>query len=629
MWYRTAGTLRDLIAEMRSTAGALVSADSARAFTEARYQSVLASAIAGDNAAATDLPGAAKAMLQATRDTATSRLDLARAEARVLSDLQLTAGVSDLEGARHDVLAGLLGDQVSLLQEVRDYLNAGGQLEANQLAAFQASLGSLGSAIAAVESISYADIRARLDVVMSATDTMPGWMKDALGQAASGITADVDFIVRAEGLTPDLRWIALTGASEHLKTVEYLADNRLGRDMTRLALATSSGLARTVTASIASGIDRNAMRIALTGTSELMRVVNVLMASGIDSDTLRLALGRVRDTSNRVRVSVTAEGITDLDHRLLRQLERGNRQLTQTIIGSVDIGRLSRAQRGLLDSITGATAGRLTLGGSFQFDPSRSFQRWYEDTSRIQVTSPIATLRDTLDALRRQLVSDAADRARDARIAGLQSDLARVTTERARVAGEAAGIIGQIRALEAETGVDIRNGARDAALNVTDDGYIQYRATGVEYGRGADIGAFRAAFWGPGGLEDQLKALIGRPTALMGRIEALRGQITGLGGIPAYATGGLHPGGLRLVGERGPELEVTGPSRIHSAAETARMLGGGNAELLAEVRALRRQVRDLAAQQRDQSGRLIVEATKNRQANERRNFEDYDQVVTP
>jgi tape measure domain-containing protein len=52
-------------------------------------------------------------------------------------------------------------------------------------------------------------------------------------------------------------------------------------------------------------------------------------------------------------------------------------------------------------------------------------------------------------------------------------------------------------------------------------------------------------------------------------------------GIDAFASGGLHQGGLRLVGERGPEIEATGPSRIWSAEQTKQMLsgagsGGGN-----------------------------------------------------
>jgi hypothetical protein len=66
-------------------------------------------------------------------------------------------------------------------------------------------------------------------------------------------------------------------------------------------------------------------------------------------------------------------------------------------------------------------------------------------------------------------------------------------------------------------------------------------------------------------------------------------RIAGGTPAPAFAAGGFHSGGLRLVGERGPELEVTGPARIYSAAQTRAMLSGGENDeaLLAELRALR------------------------------------------
>ncbi|MGP9823753.1 tape measure protein [Ectopseudomonas khazarica] len=63
--------------------------------------------------------------------------------------------------------------------------------------------------------------------------------------------------------------------------------------------------------------------------------------------------------------------------------------------------------------------------------------------------------------------------------------------------------------------------------------------------------------------------------------------------VPAFATGGLHSGGLRLVGEDGPELEVTGPARIYNASQTAAMLSGGGSESAAELRALRADVSGL------------------------------------
>ena len=69
---------------------------------------------------------------------------------------------------------------------------------------------------------------------------------------------------------------------------------------------------------------------------------------------------------------------------------------------------------------------------------------------------------------------------------------------------------------------------------------------------------------------------------------------------PGFAAGGWHAGGLRMVGERGPELEATGPARIWSADQTSRMLSGGfdQAALVAELRALRSEVSDLRAEAR-------------------------------
>jgi hypothetical protein len=58
--------------------------------------------------------------------------------------------------------------------------------------------------------------------------------------------------------------------------------------------------------------------------------------------------------------------------------------------------------------------------------------------------------------------------------------------------------------------------------------------------------------------------------------------------VPGFATGGDFGGGLRIVGENGPELEATGPSRITNNGDTRKLLD--NTELVAEVRALRAEV---------------------------------------
>ena len=68
-----------------------------------------------------------------------------------------------------------------------------------------------------------------------------------------------------------------------------------------------------------------------------------------------------------------------------------------------------------------------------------------------------------------------------------------------------------------------------------------------------------------------------------------KAAMAAMGKVPAYASGGDHLGGLRLVGENGPELEVTGPSRIYNANQTASMLKGGGdvGALVSELKQMR------------------------------------------
>ncbi|MGP1675934.1 MAG: tape measure protein [Burkholderiales bacterium] len=63
-------------------------------------------------------------------------------------------------------------------------------------------------------------------------------------------------------------------------------------------------------------------------------------------------------------------------------------------------------------------------------------------------------------------------------------------------------------------------------------------------------------------------------------LQTLTDAINGLnatlqvGIVPGFASGGNFGGGMRLIGEHGPELEMTGPSRIYSASQTQSMLSG-------------------------------------------------------
>ncbi len=65
------------------------------------------------------------------------------------------------------------------------------------------------------------------------------------------------------------------------------------------------------------------------------------------------------------------------------------------------------------------------------------------------------------------------------------------------------------------------------------------------------------------------------------------------GTLKAYAAGGNHDGGWRIVGEHGPELENTGPSRIYSNTQSKSLLDNG--EILNELKMLRADLRAVGA----------------------------------
>lgn len=72
--------------------------------------------------------------------------------------------------------------------------------------------------------------------------------------------------------------------------------------------------------------------------------------------------------------------------------------------------------------------------------------------------------------------------------------------------------------------------------------------------------------------------------------------------LPRFASGGFHRGGLRLVGERGPELEFTGPSRIASNNDLTRMLR--NDDVVKELRAIVIEIREVKKHSEQTANRL-------------------------
>lgn len=132
---------------------------------------------------------------------------------------------------------------------------------------------------------------------------------------------------------------------------------------------------------------------------------------------------------------------------------------------------------------------------------------------------------------------------------------------------------------------------------ITDETYNrQLDKLNDKLGETGDLGkkaasAIRSAF--DGLFDDPQQALkdLAKQLAMMALYQGLaKGfpSIFGSGGvvplgIPGFAAGGRHRGGLRIVGENGPELEATGPSMIYPADALARMGRGGGSNVAVNV----------------------------------------------
>lgn len=184
----------------------------------------------------------------------------------------------------------------------------------------------------------------------------------------------------------------------------------------------------------------------------------------------------------------------------------------------------------------------------------------------------------------------------------------------------------------------VRDGVKGLAANVkgwfTDDMEIQspsrvfhrfggYIAEGLQQGieaggdgvQGAmqDMAAgvsdvFKAVLFEGASFKDSMKSMLGNLFSGWGNSFFQQG-ISGLGkaiGLPFFARGGFHAGGLRIVGENGPELEATGPARYFSAAKTRDMMAGSAQNLNVSVSVDNNG--NLHAFVRDQAGQVVAQS---------------------
>ncbi|WP_339112864.1 hypothetical protein [Thioclava sp. GXIMD2076] len=915
-WYKAADSIAEFVAEMRGTSSAMVSPQSALAFSAARYQSTLASAKAGDLDATSGLTGVAQTYLDRVSATATSALDVARAQARVASDLGQVEGIAQIEGAKSEAIASLTQNQVDLMTEARDYLAAGNALSEEQIDMLQTQLGDLDSAITAAAEINYASLQKQIDLAIDVVEDakIPDYLKAMLSDSASGVTRYVDFITRSD-LTADQKWLALTGASEHVKTISLIADQgqisgdlldlaltsadtlvktisymsgtllpadlqalaledassllksirwvaqslpadlraivfndidaldkvinfRVGQSVSgtvqklalgeaeefrrilnlvsgqlvssrvqalalddpsgfrrslsivagalpsgrvqtlaldtakaftrvldfqlgrtpqakvwSLALATTSKLQKTVNLLTGRKLDAETMRVALAGNSELARVVNVALSSKADTRAVKLALGNLGAyavtvnaalgkgitgdlrqlvfagqgsyaamieaafskglTADQRRILLTQQGgyiaqitgvlagnqsaqikalllnantsaaraitiraafasnlsadqraalssaaltvsriivgtmrLGSLSGDQIRMLRAASGTLTRTLKGTVDLSGLTAQQKSLLAAVSGASSGRITLGGSFRFDPSSAFANLMTNSvkapmeaaraSMVGLRASLGGLRSAVEAqsdLLKAQQKQAQVAAAQASYDSLMDQLANFTPDQAVGAPSKLSTwsSGGLAALASYQVGNKTFSAQDSKKQLVMLDRKEDRATYNAIVAQLNTSAYEQAMAYATRLNDAAAASDLKEQALETSLQEAARALRDLGvdiEIPQFAAGGLHTGGLRLVGEKGPEIEATGASRIWSADQTRRMLSGGNGggqgadtALLAEVKALREELAGMRTEQRQLGLSGTNDMRKLRMIEERREAE--------
>jgi len=306
------------------------------------------------------------------------------------------------------------------------------------------------------------------------------------------------------------------------------------------------------------------------------------LAGKASDDEIRALIARVDNNGDR---QISLEEITA---ERVRQVVLGTNMITNAANGTTDrTNSVAQATGGLIDEQARATSFLV----STDLTLSRVLAKLSEgDPTNLllidRITSGNTLVADRLSlvvaAINTQTASQQSEIRRQQDLQRAQADLQ--STNAWLISAQRNFQEAQSRLAETPQTISVRVGTRYDVFGFSKGGIYEQQANP------AFLSAQEAA-------ANAQAALLGTQSTM----QQQRDLIRSLGGVPQFAAGGYHTGGMRLVGERGPELEVTGPARYWSAADTTAMLGNSQRReelLAAEIRALRAEVQGLRAEAR-------------------------------
>jgi len=391
-----------------------------------------------------------------------------------------------------------------------------------------------------------------------------------------------------------------TNADSYYSTLEQKA-----KDAQQAALDAQNAAAEAA-ADAAQKIRDNLMQAATNSFSALQRAISAQQKAATETyNALTASLNDMLSTANTKVSDLTAVG--DNLSKALKALRgdsdsavkmlRSQAQATlQSALATAKAGGSLAGFVGLSDALDAVGANSTDLYTSLE-DFNRDQGRTASVIAQLDALNgkQLSSAEQSAKALQDQL--DQAKKAYDAQMAQYETQLAIGQAQIDALNGVDTSVLSVADAVNrmnaavvAALGVLPGTGAGSASGNTWENNAaLVHTAYQTAFGRDADVGGLR--FW-----TDALQSGSLTYDQFIAQLVKVGRQNGESIKIPGYASGGLFSGGIRLVGENGPELEVTGPSRIHDARTTAAMLSGGsNAAVVAELRALRGELESIKA----------------------------------
>lgn len=514
--------------------------------------------------------GFIKSILTALGRTAAVRsMDLAGVDPLNLGLARLSYALQDAQTAAQD----LTGAQAALAQAQSDYtsrlVSAGGGI-AEFVRSIREGMGATADSLDRVQASYQADLASARSGDIAAAERIPASARaylDAVRQTA-GSSTEVDIAMTR-----------MAGELEDLPAVKSWAEVQ----------------AKTL-ADIAESLDKNHAEV-LAKTDTFNKALISVLQDGFsifDSSTDGLL------TFDELKAGLSGLASDAQIQALIRSVdENGDGQLSKM--------EAVRQATNAVDDNTGA----LIDGSDSQITEMR---RMVAET--MVNSGRMMELNASIVALKNEISVQNAEKKREADLAAANLALESLAKQKEGTVAAVNAGIQSIWDLASRYGVQLLNGNGGGAyFGVNDTGLFNssYDAISYTVGRENDVTNFQNAFYAAGGAYDQTYGMADDLLAIKAKLDSARQAVIDLGGVPKFAAGGLHMGGLRLVGEKGPELEATGPSRIYTFEQTRALLGGGEqglAGLLSEVRALREEVAALRSDNSAENRAIATHAYK-------------------